>query len=83
MVSLRITAEGAMRISLVSRGLEQRLTGSDQANEDCDDQKEYRNVFDNLPRSQFHNRAWKRSNTHDGATLLPQFNVEYGRMNLL
>lgn len=72
-----------MRISLLLRVSEQRLTGSDQANEDCDDHKEYGDVFDNLSRSQFRSRAWERSNTHDGTTLLPHFDVEYGRVYLL
>ena len=56
MVSLRTTAYGEMRISSVTRGSKQGLTGSDQGDEDCDDNKEYRNVFDNLRRGQFRGR---------------------------
>ena len=41
--------------SSLSRESKKRLTRSDQGDEDCDDHKEYRNVFDNLRGAcQFH-----------------------------
>lgn len=64
--------------------VKKRLTRSDQGDENCDDHEEYRNVFDNLRGlSILHVRVWERPNTHDGATLLPQFDIEDGCMYLL
>ena len=85
MVSLRITAYGRMRISSRpdSRGDKKKLTSSDQGDENCDDHEEYGNVFDNLRGSSIPHARGHGTNTHDGATLLPQFDVENGCMYLL
>jgi hypothetical protein len=60
-----------------------KLTRSDQGNENCDDHEEYRYVFHNLWGLSIPHGVWEHSNTHDGATLLPQFDIENGCMYLL
>jgi len=48
MESLRMTAKHKVRISVIFREAAQILTSSDQGDKDCNDRKEYRDVFDNL-----------------------------------
>ena len=84
MVSLRITAYGRMRVSSASRGLEKDSRVAIKATKIAMTMKNigtYLIICEGLLIQ--HVRVWEPSNTHDGATLLPQLDVEDGCMYLL
>jgi hypothetical protein len=72
-----------MRISSASRGLKRDSRVAIKATKIAMTMKNIGTYLMICEGCQFHMRVWERFNTHDGATLLPHFDVEDGCVYLL